>query len=381
MQNGIDQVLTSYVLDKIRDSRLALVTNNAAKSADGQYSRIGLLEKGFNILKLFSPEHGLSTKGIDGVAQKDTVDLQTGLDVISLYGDSVKPAFSDLKSIDAVLFDIPDVGCRFYTYLWTLTYVMEACAEYGIELIILDRVNPIGIELAKSEGPYLNEAECCSFIGRWSIPIRHSCTLGELAVYFKSLKTPTLDLEIIKVKDYSRLQNSFVTISPWTPPSPALQSQIAAYLYPGLGLLEGINVNEGRGTENPFTICGAPFINKEELEHELDRQGFEIQPIAYTPTDGLYAHEKCQGIKFTDIQAESIMPVSMGIQLVKTLIKLYPEFIEQRFYKTNVNPTGENHLDKLIGLPDSFEKLGGQFDFDTKIQNDWTNKIIPHLLY
>lgn len=381
MQNGIDLVLTSPFLDNIKSLKIALVTNNAAKSADGLYSRNALLENGFNIVKLFSPEHGLSTQGIDGEAQKDIKDDQTGLPVLSLYGNNIKPSIKDLMGIDIVLFDIPDVGCRFYTYLWTLTYVMEACAEFGIKLIILDRPNPIGIDLSKSEGPYLDEEVCSSFIGRWSIPIRHSCTLGELAVFFKSVKTPALDLEIIKVKDYSRLQNSHVTITPWTPPSPAIRSQISAYLYPGLGLLEGINVNEGRGTENPFTICGAPFIDSKALMNELNLDGVEVRSIEYIPSEGLYAHEKCQGIKFTNIQIESIMPVSVGLQLIKTMIKLYPEFITPRLYKTNVNPTGENHLDRLIGLPGTFEKLSKTFVFETNIQKDWTNKIVPYQLY
>lgn len=381
MQNGIDRVLTTQELDKIKSLRLAFVTNNASKSGLGKYSRIGLLQKGFNIKKLFSPEHGLSTKGIDGAAQNDMVDDKTGLPVISLYGDFIKPTFSDLATIDTVLFDIPDIGCRFYTYLWTLTYVMDACADVGIKLIILDRPNPIGIDLSKSEGPYLNEYVCSSFIGRWSIPIRHSCTLGELALYFKATKTPDLDLEIIKVKDYSRQQNSFVTIAPWTPPSPAIRSQLSAYLYPGLGLLEGININEGRGTEAPFTICGAPFIDSKCLVSQLDLKGVAIEPIEYVPNDGIFANEKCQGIKFKNIVEKSIMPVSIGLKLIKTVLALYPEYIKRRLYKTNVNPSGQNHLDRLIGIPNSFEKLSNQHEFEINIQSDWIKRIKPYLLY
>ena len=128
MQNGIDRVLIDPGVESMKHAQLALVTNNAAKSAYGQLSRISLLKKGFNLIKLFSPEHGISSKGVDGAAQHDRVDDETGLPVISLYGNSIKPILSDLSNVDILLFDIPDIGCRFYTYLWTLTYVMAAFA-------------------------------------------------------------------------------------------------------------------------------------------------------------------------------------------------------------------------------------------------------------
>src|SRR5690606_8412023 len=146
--------------------------------------RKALQDAGFQLVKLFSPEHGLLAVGADGVAQADFVDPLTGLPVVSLYGSKMAPEPQDLESLDAVLFDIPDVGCRFYTYLWTLSYVMEGCARARIPLFVLDRPNPLGGDLSQAEGPMLDEAHCSSFIGRWSIPIRHSCTLGELALYF-----------------------------------------------------------------------------------------------------------------------------------------------------------------------------------------------------
>ena len=381
MQNGIDKVLTTPILAKIKNSRLGLVTNNASKSAEGEFSRISLLKAGFHLVKLFSPEHGISAKGIDGAFQQDKIDEKTELPIISLYGSAIKPSNTNLSDIDVLLFDMPDVGCRFYTYLWTMTYVMEACAECGVKLIVLDRPNPIGIDLSHSEGPYLNEDACNSFIGRWSIPIRHSCTLGELALYFKALKVPSLDLEIIGVSNYSRWSNPIINISPWTPPSPAIRTQLAAYLYPGLGLLEGININEGRGTEDPFTICGAPFIDSQYLIHNLEFEAVKIQPIEYIPGEGLYTGEKCYGIKFSQIHEKNIMPVSLGIQLLSILMKLYPGIIKQRLYKTNVNPSGENHLNRLIGVPGAFEKLKTPFEFKINIQDDWVKKIKPYLIY
>lgn len=196
---GIDTFLQQCELYKSR--RLGLVTNNAAFTSDGLLSRLALLKNEFNLKKIFSPEHGISVKGEDGVYQKHSIDIKTDLPIISLYSDRLMPTEEDLSDIDVVLFDIPDVGCRFYTYLWTMTYVMEACAKYKKQLIILDRPNPIGGSLNMAEGPMLDEINCSSFIGRWSIPIRHCCTIGELANYFSAKKINGIDLKIISVKN------------------------------------------------------------------------------------------------------------------------------------------------------------------------------------
>ena len=145
--------------------------------------------------------------------------------------------------------------------------------------------------------------------------------------------------------------------------------------------MEGININEGRGTEDPFTICGAPFIDSQYLIHNLEFEAVKIQPIEYIPGEGLYTGEKCYGIKFSQIHEKNIMPVSLGIQLLSILMKLYPEIIKQRLYKTNVNPSGENHLNRLIGVPGAFEKLKTPFEFKINIQDDWVKKIKPYLIY
>src|SRR6187402_939289 len=262
--SGIDTFLQDPEVNK--NSAFAMVTNNAAFTSDRILSRLALVEKGFYLVKIFSPEHGVSVKGADGVYQKDAIDIKTALPIISLYGDRLKPTEEDLKDIDIVLFDIPDVGCRFYTYLWTMTYVMEACAKYNKQLIILDRPNPIGGDLSKTEGPMLDEINCSSFIGRWSMPVRHSCTLGELANYFLAKKVNGLDLKIIAAQNWKRDRIAGTDGFDFYPTSPAIQNISTALVYPGMGLLEGINVNEGRGTAHPFTQFGAPWINAEELK-------------------------------------------------------------------------------------------------------------------
>src|SRR6188768_3404844 len=320
--SGIDAYLQDPEVNK--NSRFAIVTNNAAFTSARILSRLELINKGFNLIKIFSPEHGISVKGADGSYQKDSIDIKTALPIISLYSDRLMPTEEDLKDIDIVLFDIPDVGCRFYTYLWTMTYVMEACATNNKQMIILDRPNPIGGNLEMAEGPMLDEKTCASFIGRWSIPIRHSCTLGELANYFSIKKVKGLDLKVIRTKnwDRSRIANDFY------PTSPAIQNISTALVYPGMGLLEGINVNEGRGTDKPFIQFGAPWINAEELQLEMENKkitGIEIKPFSYLPADSLYKNEKCYGLELTITDANKFRPISFGIDLISVLFKLYPQ--------------------------------------------------------
>jgi len=375
---GIDIFLQDPEVNK--NSRFAIVTNNAAFTSERILSRLALVEKGFNLVRIFSPEHGISVKGTDGSYQKDAIDIKTALPIISLYGDRLMPTEEDLEDIDIVLYDIPDVGCRFYTYLWTMTYVMEACAKHNKQMIILDRPNPIGGNLELAEGPMLNEKKCTSFIGRWSIPIRHSCTLGELANYFSNKKVNGLDLKIVQVKNWNRdrIANDFY------PTSPAIQNISTALVYPGMGLLEGINVNEGRGTDKPFIQFGAPWINGEELQMELKNKnitGIDLKPRSYVPADSLYKNEICYGLELNLTDANKFRPVSFGIALISVLFKLYPLQVKERAYVTNVNPTGGGHLDKLLGIKNAFELLRSNAFIETDASNHWPEEIASFLLY
>ena len=380
---GVDQLFVQE--DKFQDSRFALVTNNVATISTGESSRSALLKAGFKIVKLFSPEHGLSAQGEDGVFQSNSFDALTRLPVISLYGDHQKPTEKELADIDIVLLDIPDVGCRFYTYLWTMTYVMEACAACNKPLIILDRPNPLGGDLEKAEGPLLDEEQCSSFIGRWNIPVRHSCTMGELATYFAAKRIMDLDLTVIKAQNWNRKQTVLEADWIFTPTSPAILDTETSLLYPGMGLLEGINVNEGRGTRSPFKVCGAPWINGEQLNREFMNNrlpGIKSTVITYIPTHGLYAGEKCQGLKFFLTDHHLFTPVKTGLLLLQCIISLYPGQCKERLYPTVANPTGNGHLDKLTGVYRSFEKIGGERIPSTILQQkDWKEIIGPYLLY
>lgn len=382
-QFGIDRFLQSG--SGYRNTRFGLVTNNAATTSDGEPSRKALLKAGFKIEKLFSPEHGLTARGKDGAYQNNMTDPLTRLPVISLYADKLMPDEKDLSGIDVLLFDIPDVGCRFYTYLWTMTYVMEACSEFNKPLFILDRPNPTGGNIELSEGPMLDELRCSSFIGRWNIPVRHSCTLGELANYFSEIRIKEIDLKVIQVQNWNRDLTSKKVNWFFVPTSPAITDVETALMYPGSGLLEGINVNEGRGTETPFKIFGAPWIHAGDLQEKfnsLSIPGVSSRPVSYTPQAGLYENEICNGLQLSISDAELFHPVNTGINLIKLISSLYPDHCTERLYKTNVNPTGKSHPDKLTGVYGSFEKLkiGDLSGFDLNNAH-WKKVIQPYLLY
>lgn len=380
---GVDVFCTQAAAYKNR--RTALVTNNAATTANGTSSRLALLKAGFHIVKLFSPEHGLSARGDDGACQYNHTDELTGLPVISLYSDHLIPSAAELADVDMVLFDIPDVGCRFYTYLWTMTYTMEACALHHIKMLVLDRPNPAGAAMQQAEGPMLDEINCASFIGRWSIPVKHSCTLGELAVYFAATRLKDLDLQVVKVQGWQRAQPAAEAGWHFVSTSPAIKDAATALLYAGMGLLEGIRVNEGRGTDNAFTLMGAPWIAASSLNKAfigLQLPGIVSHPVTYTPGWGLYAGEICQGLQFSITDIHTCKPVRTALLLIQLLVSIYPDACTRRLYPTVANPSGEGHLDKLTGVFQSFEKIkrGDLLQVAGDIAR-WKTIMQPYLLY
>ena len=370
---------------------MGLITNHAATTFDITPSREALLQQQFNLIKLFSPEHGLDVKGADGHEMKDGTDVLTGLPVISLYSTKLAPSKEDLADIDIVLFDIPDVGSRFYTYLWTMTYVMEACAQNKKKFVLLDRPNPISGNTELCEGPILDESQA-SFIGRWGIPIRHSCTLGELAAYFNAVKNIGCDLEVIRCTEWDR--NSFQP--DWgirfIPTSPAIQSFESMLLYPGLCLLEATNISEGRGTDRSFFAAGAPWIKGGAIARILNEMGLDdvdVTPITFTPTDknSKYFDQLCGGIEFEVREPGYFQSVSYGLILIRLIKQIHPQHFAWKPYPTLVNPTGKQHLDKLLGIANSealFELPLPKFIAEiTKLTQcrSWKQEMENYLLY
>jgi len=384
---GIDEIIHQNPAWKTK--RIGLVTSDAATTNTGILSRTALVQAGFNIECLFSPEHGISAKAPDGEAQQNGMDEITGLPIISLYGNKYMPTAQDLENIDIVLFDIPDIGARFYTYLWTLTYVLEACALNKKECIVLDRPNPVSGNFDSSEGPFLEE-ESSSFIGRWNIPIKHSATLGELALYFNSTKNIGASLTVVTVKNWDR--DTFVTNweTNFVPTSPAIQNPNSMLLYPGLCLLEATNISEGRGSQYSFETAAAPWLQTTEITSFINQSfGDEIKAsnISFTPTSGKYINTLCKGIHFEVIDPVYYKPVFFGLLLVYLIRAKHPQAFLWAPYKTAVNPSGENHLDKLLGINNAqklFELPLPQFIANcTKLTHcaGWPEQMIPYLLY
>jgi len=384
---GVDEIILQNPAWKTK--AIGLVTSDAATTNTGILSRTALVQAGFNIVCLFSPEHGISAKAPDGEAQQNGIDPITNLPIISLYGNKCMPTAQDVENIDLLLFDIPDIGARFYTYLWTLTYVLEASALNHKQLIVLDRPNPVSGNFDAAEGPFMDNTTS-SFIGRWNIPIKHSCTLGELALYFNSTKNIGANLTIVPVKNWDR--NLFVTDwgTNFVATSPAIQSPNSMHLYPGLCLLEATNVSEGRGSNFSFETVAAPWLQTNEIVSFINQSfGDEIKAsaITFTPTSGKYANTICKGIHFEVIDPAYCKPVFFGLLLLYIIRAKHPQEFLWAPYKTAVNPSGKNHLDKLLGVHHAeqiFDLPLPQFVATcTKITHtpNWQEQMSSYLLY
>ncbi|MCF1742172.1 exo-beta-N-acetylmuramidase NamZ family protein [Paradevosia shaoguanensis] len=388
---GIDTLLAQK--PDWRTSRIALVTNHAATTSQFAPSRVALLQQGFNVVKLFSPEHGLDTTGADGHAMKNSVDVLTRLPVVSLYGDKLAPAQSDLEDVDLVLFDIPDIGSRFYTYLWTMSHVLEACARFGVPLVIADRPNPLSGNFALAAGPLLDEAHCSSFIGRWSIPIRHSSTLGELARYFNASRNINCRLEVIPCLNWRRERVFTDWMNSFVPLSPAIPTFESALLYQGLCLLEATNCSEGRGTATPFRVIGAPWLLAEEAARQFNAmvpeiaEGVVSREITFTPTEAKFVGQKCNGLMLHVADPANFRPLDIGMLLVKIVRDLHANEFQWATYPTHVNPSGTKHLDLLLGIEGAeeiFDAPLSEFIAATKRLTgpaDWPERMQPFLLY
>ncbi len=388
VQCGVDQF--AFHPGSWKHRRFAMVTNHAASTASYVPSRQALLDQGCQIVRLFSPEHGLDAVGPDGHFMAGGADPLTHLPVVSLYGEKFAPDEEDLRDVDAVLFDLPDVGCRCYTYLWTLSHVMEACELWNTQLIVLDRPNPVSGLMALAEGPMLDERHCSSFIGRWSIPLRHSCTYGELAGFWQATRTSSLELEIVPAAGWRRSMFYPEQQSSFVPTSPAITNFEACLLYSGLCLLEATNLSEGRGTPLSFRVAGAPWLNSVAVTSALNRSGIAgavVRHVTFVPESGKYRDEGCNAIMLHVEDATVFHPVSTALKIIWQIRQMHPDHFEWAHYPTHANPTGETHLNKLLGIRDAEHLFDQQqSDFTRSIESlldvsAWSETIGPHLLY
>ncbi len=322
--NGID-VLQRSGFATLKGHNVGLITNQTGLNRDG-VSTIRLMHEadGVTLKTLFSPEHGLEGK-LDIPKIGDQQDAATGLKVFSLYGETRVPTADSLEGIDTLVFDIQDIGCRFYTYVSTMGNAMKAAGEHQIRFVVLDRVNPIsGVDV---QGPVLDEGDE-SFVGFHSLPVRHGMTAGELASMFRAELKLDVDLEIIQVEGWKRNQMFDQTGLLWTNPSPNMRSLTQAILYPGVGLLEITNVSVGRGTDTPFEVVGAPWIEARQFAAHLNNAGLggvRFVPVRFVPASSKYTNETCNGVNIIVTDRARFHPLSTGIQLMCSLKALHGE--------------------------------------------------------
>lgn len=321
---GID-VLEASGFERLGGRRLGLITNHTGRSREGtRTARLLAGADGVELVALFSPEHGFRGD-LESEHVANGLDAETGLRIYSLYGDTRQPTAEMLDGMDTLVFDIQDIGTRFYTYVSTLGLAMTAAAEHGLGFVVLDRPNPInGMDVA---GPVLDAGREC-FVGFHRLPVRHGMTVGELAKMFDAELGLGLDLEVVACEGWRRGDFYDATGLPWVNPSPNIRSLTAALLYPGVGLLENTNLSVGRGTPKPFEVLGAPWLDGERLSAALaaeDLPGLRVEAMTFTPEASTFAGQSCGGLRLTVTDRRACRPVRTGLAIARQLRLLYPE--------------------------------------------------------
>lgn len=350
-----NEILISEHLNLLDNKKVGIVTNHTSLLPQQVHLVDTLNSLRINIIALFSPEHGIRGNVSRGVNINSSFDKNTGIPVYSLYGKVKKPIPEMLSGVDILLYDIQDVGVRFYSYISTLYYVLEASAENDVPIIVLDRPNPLNG--ARISGPVLIPA-FKSFIGIEELPIIYGMTIGELAKLFKDelgSLGKNLKLKVIPARGWSRDDSWNELNREWIPTSPNISSFETAFVYPGTCFLEGTNISEGRGTDRPFLTIGAPFIDSEKLTLAIETKnipGITITESTFIPAENQgivinpkYEGAECHGITISISDYKAFNPVNFGIHLLCTLIKLYPDKFK----------FDDKHFDLLAGT-DSLRK-------------------------
>ncbi|PIS48024.1 MAG: DUF1343 domain-containing protein [Elusimicrobia bacterium CG08_land_8_20_14_0_20_51_18] len=327
----------------LEDKKVGLITNHTALDAQGRgIVEAFKLQSKFQLKALFSPEHGF-TGQVEGGVHIQSSTGTAELPLYSLYGKNKRPSEEMLRGLDLLVFDIQDVGARFYTYLTTMGYAMEEASKYGIAFMVLDRPNPVGLETV--EGPVL-APQIDNFTAYFKVPARHGLTAGEMALFHKKKLNLNLDLKIIEMENYSRGMFFDETGQVWINPSPNIRDLKAAVLYSGIGCFEATNVSVGRGTERPFRWFGAPWMKAEKLVKKLNGAGFKGVRFSYaekTPDADMYKGELCRGveIEITD----------------KTAVRAMDIFVHSAWWLNKINKKD------FVLKKDDIARMTGTYDF------------------
>lgn len=353
---GSDQL---QALDWLRGKNVALLTNHTGtNSALKRTADLLHADPRFHLAALLSPEHGLMGIAQAGVQIKSEIDPATALPVYSLYGETREPAPEMLKGIDAIVFDIQDLGVRFYTYTATLQAAMRSAARNGIQMVVLDRPNPIRGD--RVEGPMLDPA-FRSFVGAYAAPVRYGMTSGELAGFLNSEEKIGCKLRVMTLKNWGRSEWFDQTKLSWVSPSPNIPTLDTAILYPGFCWIEGTNLSEGRGTTHPFEWVGAPWIDEFKLAGQLNAariQGVYFRPVRFQPSLSKHKDEICHGVQMHILDRDKLDPFRAVLEVLIAIRK--------------------NHPDRFQFLERSFDRLAGSDKTRKMIETDATADEILH---
>jgi uncharacterized protein YbbC (DUF1343 family)/CubicO group peptidase (beta-lactamase class C family) len=343
VMSGID-VLRKQGYEGLKGQRLGLITNLSATDSKGWRTLDRLhLAPGLQLRKVFTPEHGLN-RDQEGQINSST-DAVSGLPLISLYGKQLRPTADMLKDIDTLVFDMQDAGARFYTYISTMGEAMQAAAQSGLNFVVLDRPNPVTAD--RVAGPVL-DADLRSFTAYAELPVQHGMTLGEIARWLRddihSRTGLSVKLQVIGMQGYQRAMRFEQTGMDWVPPSPNLRTPTTALLYPGVAWVEGANISVGRGTDQPFELVGAPWVDGDKLAEAMKADqlsGLSITPVHFTPSSGPYQTQLCHGVRLRITQRDQFDAQLLGLSLTRQLHRQNPIF----------------QLDKTLGMVGSRETL------------------------
>lgn len=361
-----DEMLLANYIDNLKDKNVAVITNQTGILHDGTHIIDALTEKGIKVVKIFSPEHG-----IRGDENYSNIDEKTGIPIVSLFGDKKKPSKQDLSDIDILIYDIQDVGTRFYTYTSTLYYSIQSAIENNKTLLVCDR--PLVINQNYVDG-FMLESSFESFVGKIPTPVCYGMTCGELANYLNGkLYSSSANIEIVKMDFYPRSADFANLNIKWVKPSPSMFYPSTAVCYPATCFLEGTNFSEGRGTDKPFEYIGASWCDGEVLAKELNSlslQGVKFYSTSFTPTQQVsnvqpkFFNQQCSGVLISVTDKNIFEPVKVGVVILVSLNKLFKDF---KFNK-------DNYIDKLAGT-DKLRKMILNGDGYDSIVNSWKDDL------
>lgn len=372
--SGLEKFIQSHSKRK-KTEKFGLLANPASLDRNFTHAR-DLINQYFpgQLTTLFSPQHGFFAEKQDNMIESDhTHDSFLNIPVFSLYGETRKPSEKMLENIDTLIIDIQDVGTRVYTFIYTMSYCMEAAAKYGKKIIVLDRPNPVGGNLV--EGNILSP-EFSSFVGRFPIPMRHGLTIGEIALLFNEHFNIRCNLEIISMENWERAMYFEDTKLPWVAPSPNLPTPVSAIVYPGQVIFEGTNISEARGTTQPFELFGAPFVDIEKIINYIEPDflaGVCLRPVAFEPTSNKWSSKTCRGFQIHIQDIEKYNSYSTSLALLQALIATCKDKFQWKLppyeYEFNKLP-----IDLIIGDKSIRERIEN-LESLKEIENSWQEEL------